>query len=70
MFFTDAEIEELGERFKESLRKGEEHPDRTAPNLAEIQDWMIRHHVDHPEVLLKILGKIGPGLKAGEKKMS
>lgn len=69
MFFTEMEIEELGERFKESLRKGAVQ-ERTGPTLAEIQDWMIRNHVDHPEVLQKILGKMGSGLKVGKKKMS
>ena len=51
MHFTEAEIEELSEAFKGSLRKGQAELGPEAPTLSEIQDWMIQNHVDRPDVL-------------------
>lgn len=70
MHFTEADIEELGEAFKRSLRNGAGQLGAEAPTLVELQDWMIKNHVDRPDVLELILGKLGHGTKAGEKKMS
>ena len=70
MHFTEADIEELGEAFKGSLRKGAGQLGAEAPTLTELQDWMTRNHVDRPDVMELILRKLGPGIKAGEKKMS
>ena len=69
MHFTDTDIELLGEAFKESLRKGNgEFPDG-ATSLAKMQDWMVKHHVEHPEVLQSFIAKTGSGSKAGKKNM-
>ncbi len=68
MHFTESDIEQLGEAFKESLRKGASPPGQ--PSLTEIQEWMIKNHIDRPDVMEMALKKLGPGVKAGEKKMS
>lgn len=69
MHFTEEEIRQLQEEFGESLRKGQSGLGPEAPTLAEIQDWMVRNHVEHPRVLEAALHKLGPGHAAGEKKM-
>ena len=70
MHFTEDDIEKLGEAFKESLRQGNSELPKGAASLSEIQDWMIRHNTEHPEVLKAFIKKSGPGSKSGEKKMS
>lgn len=69
MHFTEEEIREQGARFEEALRNASKELGSEAPTLSEIQNWMIENHVDRPEVLELILRKMGPGQKAGKKKM-
>lgn len=70
MHFTQAEIDQLGEVYKQRLKeKGNQLP-KTAPSISEMQKWMIANNLESPEVLELLITKVGSGQKAGEKKMS
>ena len=69
MQFTEEEIQQMERRFGDSLRKGQAEFSSSAPTISEMQEWMVRHHVEHPRVLETMLKKLGPGVKAGKKNM-
>ena len=69
MYFTEADIEELTQKYKERLKKSAKELDSTSPELSKIQGWMIKNNIENPEVLELTLKKIGKGEKV-EKKMS
>ena len=70
MNLTEEDIAKLGEKFKDSLRHGQAGLGQDAPTISDMQSWMIKHNVEHPEVFKTMLNKLGAGTKAGEKNMS
>jgi len=69
MNFTEEDITKLGESFKKSLRHGQAELGQNAPTISQMQSWMIKHNVEHPEVFKTMVNKLGTGTRAGKKNM-
>ena len=57
MQLSEFEIEELGELFKTRLKKGRKDLPDNNYDLSKIQEWLIRHKVENPDVL-KLITKL------------
>lgn len=63
MNFSESELNELAEKYKERIRESAEKLPQTAPTLSELQEWMSGNLIENQEVLELALRKIGLGEK-------
>jgi hypothetical protein len=68
MNFTEDELNQIANGIKESIRQAQGELASEAPTMSQMQSWMVKHHVEHPEVLQTMIKKLGPGTRVGKKR--
>jgi hypothetical protein len=61
MNFTESDINQLVESFRERLLNAAQKLESPSPNLIEIQDWMQKENIENSDVLNLVISKLGKG---------
>ena len=67
MHLTSEDIEKLGERYKSGLETAIADLPGGSMDMSQLQDWMLKHHLERPELLELLIKKTGTGSRTEKK---
>lgn len=69
MQFTNEQIEKLTANYKQRLMNAQKSMHGEMPTMNDIQQILLKYHLESPDVLEELTQNLGTGYKAGKKNM-